>query len=63
MKFGATITAFSTVLAIIYGVIFSITYPLVPVSSGIVSLCALCGLASCLAIMALWKFVTGPRST
>jgi hypothetical protein len=61
MKFSATVIIFSTVLAIIYGVMFSLTYPRVEVSGAIVSLCALCGLVTCLAIMALWRAVMGAK--
>lgn len=61
MKFGANIVIFSTVLAIAYGVLFSYTYPLVDVTSGIVSLCALSGLVTCLAITALWRAVMGGK--
>jgi hypothetical protein len=45
-------------VAIAYGVIFSRTYPLVEVSSGIATLCALLALATCLVFVALWRLVT-----
>lgn len=63
MKFGATLSLFAAVVAIIYGVLFSKTYPLVEISSGIVMVCALCGLATCLAAVAIWNRVTGSKSS
>lgn len=62
MKFGATLSAFATAVAVIYGVLFSITYPLVDIDGGIVALCALFGFLTCLAAVALWKLVFGTRS-
>ena len=58
MKFGATLLIFATLVAIAYGVIFSRTYPLVEVSSGIATLCALLALATCLVFVALWRLLT-----
>jgi hypothetical protein len=60
MKLGVNLLA-ATVVAIIYGVLFSNAYPDVEISSGIVTLCALLGLITCLAISALWKRVTGSK--
>ena len=62
MKFGATLSLFATVVAIIYGVLFSKIYPRVEIDSGIVALCALFGLVTCLAVAGLWKLVTGDKS-
>jgi uncharacterized membrane protein len=62
MKVGANLLA-ATLVAIIYGVLFSISYPDVEISSGIAALCALLGLATCLAISGLWKFVMGSKSS
>jgi hypothetical protein len=62
MKFGATLTLFASVVAIIYGVVFSKMYPLVEISSGIVMLCAVGGLATCLAAAAIWNRVMGSKS-
>jgi uncharacterized membrane protein YagU involved in acid resistance len=61
MKFGATFSLFATVVAIIYGVLFSKIYPRVEIESGIVALCALFGLVTCLAAVGLWKLVTGGK--
>jgi len=63
MKFGATLTAFATVVAIIYGVLFSVTYPRVEIDSGVVMLCALFGFVTCLAAVAIWNWVTGSKSS
>ena len=55
MKFGAIFSACAAAVAILYGVVFSITYPRVEITAGIVALCALFGVLTCLAIVALWK--------
>jgi hypothetical protein len=62
MKFGATLLLFATVVAIIYGVLFSKIYPRVEIESGIVALCALSGLVTCLAAVGLWKLIAGGKS-
>ena len=62
MKFGATLLAFSSAVATVYGVLFSITYPRVEIDGGMVTLCALCGLLTCLAAVALWKLAMGSKS-
>jgi hypothetical protein len=62
MKFSATLLAFSSLLAVIYGVLFSVSYPLVEISGGIVALCALLGLVTCLALIAIWNRFTRSRS-
>jgi hypothetical protein len=62
MKFGAALLAFATAVATVYGVLFSITYPRVEIDGGIIALCALFGLLTCLAAVALWKLVTGGKS-
>jgi uncharacterized membrane protein YagU involved in acid resistance len=62
MKFSAILLAFSTVVAIVYGVLFSLTYPRVEINGGIVTLCALFGLVTCLAAVGLWKLVTRAKS-
>ena len=62
MKFGAGLSLFATVVAIVYGVLFSKMYPRVEIDSGIVMLCALFGLVTCLAAVGLWKLITGGRS-
>jgi hypothetical protein len=55
MKFSPTLLAFAALLAIVYGVLFSRTYPLVDISSGIVALCAFLGLVTCLTLAAIWN--------
>src|SRR5262249_22079118 len=55
MKF-TTVTAFSILVAIGYGVLFSYMYPLVPIDGGLVGLCAILGLATSLLAVAAWKF-------
>jgi tellurite resistance protein TehA-like permease len=62
MKFGATLLLFATVVATVYGVLFSKIYPRVEIESGIVTLCALFGLVTCLAVAGLWKLLTGGKS-
>ena len=39
----------SLLLGILYGVLFKQIYPLVPIDAGIISLCAILGLTTCLA--------------
>ena len=63
MKFGAALLVFSTFIAVIYGVVFSITYPRVEISNGIVTLFALAGLLTCLAAVGLWKGMTSQKSS
>ncbi len=63
MKFGAALLVFSTCVAIVFGVLFSVTYPRVEINSGIVALCALAGLLTCLAAVGLWKLVMASRSS
>jgi hypothetical protein len=63
MKFGATLSLFATVVAIIYGVLFSKIYPRVEIDSGIVALCALFGFVTCIAAAAIWNRVTGSKSS
>jgi hypothetical protein len=62
MRVGVNLLA-ATLVAIVYGVLFSTTYPEVEITSGIVSLCALLGLATCLIVSALWKLVMRSRSS
>jgi TIR domain len=47
----------SLLLSIGYGVLFRQIYPLVSIDSGIVSLCAILGLTTCLAGIGAWKVV------
>ena len=48
----------SLLLGILYGVLFKQIYPLVPIDAGIISLCAILGLTTCLAGIGAWKLVT-----
>ena len=57
MKFGVTLTVFSIVVAVGYGVLFSRIYPQVEVDGGIVALCAILGLVTCLIVAGLWNLV------
>jgi hypothetical protein len=59
MKSGPLVVAIVSLLfGIGYGVLFKQIYPLVPIDSGIVSLCAILGLATCLAGVGAWKVGT-----
>jgi hypothetical protein len=49
------IIVFSILLATAYGVVFSIAYPLISMSSEIVTLCAVLGLATSLVALSIWK--------
>ena len=48
----------SLLLGILYGVLFKQINPLVPIDAGIISLCAILGLTTCLAGIGAWKLVT-----
>jgi hypothetical protein len=61
MKYSPTLLAFAALLAIVYGVLFSYTYPLVEISGGIVALCVLLGIVTCLSIAAIWNALTRPK--
>ena len=63
MKFGAGLALFATVVAIIYGVLFSKMYPRVEIDSGVVMLCALFGFVTCLAAVAIWNWVRGGKAS
>jgi hypothetical protein len=58
MKAGAVLLVFSTLTAVTYTVVFHNLYPLVPLEGGIITLCALAGIATCLIIAGVWKLVT-----
>ena len=62
MNYSPTQLAFAALLAVIYGVLFSISYPLVEISGGIVALCALLGIVTCLAAAAIWNMLTRPKA-
>src|SRR6516162_6076696 len=58
MKSSPLVVAIVSLLfGIGYGVLFKQIYPLVPIDSGIVSLCAILGLATCLAGIGAWKAI------
>jgi xanthosine utilization system XapX-like protein len=52
------VTIVSIIFSIGYGILFSQIYPLVPIDSGIVSLCAILGLTTCLVGIGVWKVGT-----
>jgi hypothetical protein len=62
MKYSPTLLAFAALLAIVYGVLFSVTYPLVEISGGIVALCVLLGIVTCLALAAIWNALMRART-
>jgi len=62
MKYSPTLLAFAALLAIIYGVLFSVSYPLVEISGGIVALCVLLGIVTCLALAAIWNAFMRPKT-
>jgi hypothetical protein len=57
MKFGAYVAIFGTFLAIGYGVLFSYLYPYTPIDGGVVGLCALLGVITCLLAVGIWKVI------
>jgi len=61
MKYSPTLLAFAALFAIVYGVLFSRTYPLVDISGGIVALCAFLGLVTCLSLAAIWNALSRPK--
>ncbi len=62
MKYSPTLLAFAALLAIVYGVSFSVSYPHVEISGGIVALCVLMGILTCLAVAAIWSALARPRT-
>jgi hypothetical protein len=63
MKYSPTLLAFAALLATIYGVLFSYTYPLVEISYGVATLCVLLGIVTCLSIAAIWNVLTRPKGS
>ena len=57
MKFDIYLSVFSIVAAVAYGVAFSYTYPLVQITEGLIVLSTVLGLATCLVVVATWKFI------
>jgi uncharacterized ion transporter superfamily protein YfcC len=58
MKYSPTLLAFAALLSIVYGVLFSRSYPLVEITGGIVALCVLLGIVTCLTLAAIWSAFT-----
>jgi hypothetical protein len=63
MKYSPTLLAFAALIAIVYGVLFSVSYPLVEISGGIVALCVLLGIVSCLTVAAIWNALMRLRTS
>jgi hypothetical protein len=57
MKLGAYVAIFATLLAIGYGVLFSRMYHLVEIDGGIVGLCAILDVVTCLLALGMWKLL------
>jgi len=55
MKYSSTLLAFAALFATVYGVLFSRNYPLVEITPGIVALCVLLGVVTCLTLAAIWN--------
>jgi hypothetical protein len=62
MKYSPTLLAFAALLAIVYGVLFSMSYPLVEISGGIVALCVLLGVVTCVVAAAIWNVLTRQKT-
>jgi hypothetical protein len=58
MQHGLFVIVVAIAMAVGYGVVFSLVYPLVQVDSSIAALCALLGLLTALAIAGAWNVVT-----
>ena len=58
MTYSPALLAFAALLAIVYGVLFSFSYPLVDISGGIVALCVLLGIVTCLTMTTIWNALT-----
>ena len=56
MKLAAGIVVSATLLATLCGVLFSTLYPWVEIDAGLVTLFAMLGLATSLAVAGIWKF-------
>jgi hypothetical protein len=61
IKSGVALLVFSMLVGVIYAVLFMTLYPRIPFDTGIASLCALAGIATCLLIAGLWKLIVGAR--
>jgi hypothetical protein len=62
MKLASGIAIFSTILATLYGVLFSFLYPLVKIDVNLISLFAVLGLATSMGLVGIWKTLGGKRS-
>jgi hypothetical protein len=58
MQLGLLVIVLAIAMAVGYGVVFSLVYPLVQVDSSVVAVCAMLGLLTALAIAGAWKVVT-----
>lgn len=58
MQLGLLVLVLAIAMAVGYGVVFSLGYPLVQVDASIAALCAMLGLLTALAIAGTWKAVT-----
>jgi hypothetical protein len=57
MQTGLVVIVLAIAMAVGYGVVFSLVYPLIQVDASIAALCAM-GLLTALAIAGAWKAVT-----
>jgi hypothetical protein len=62
MKLGPLMLACTALLAILYGVLFSATYPRVDISAGIVALCVLAALITCQLAAVCWNALRRART-
>ncbi len=57
MQLSPSVIVVAIAMAVGYGVVFSLVYPLVQVDPSIAALCAILGLLTALAIAGAWKAV------
>ncbi|MEA2942666.1 MAG: hypothetical protein QOD09_3195 [Bradyrhizobium sp.] len=62
MKTAGVLLVFSILSAVAYAVIFHNLYPFVPLDGGIVTLCSVAGIATCLLVAGIWKLVAGGKA-
>jgi hypothetical protein len=58
MQYGLIVVLLGIGVAVVYGVAFSIAYPLVPPDGSLAALFAVLGLLTAMAIAGAWKGVT-----
>jgi hypothetical protein len=58
MRGAAILIIFSILLATFYGVLFSLAYPSIEISNGLVTLFTIIAFATCLLVVAIWKGIT-----